>query len=113
MRTDFRVWNLKDGWWFDPKEFNLLGDPLFVQGFYDAWDIQQWTGLLDKNETKIYEGDFVTFEYGVWWTGEPQKALGQVVFENGAYYFKTETKTIFVGHSHKDSVVVVGNIHER
>lgn len=67
----FRVWNKKENAWEKWFAF-LCGDGYLYQENYQGVDpaydqgnfvIQQFTGLLDKNKTPIYEGDIVDYRY--------------------------------------------------
>lgn len=73
----------------------------------DPETVGQYTGLTDKNGTKIFEGDIVKSQYG--------ELLAEVKAEvfncsccHGVYGFSTETTYPDIG----DTLVVVGNIHD-
>lgn len=89
----------------------LIADNLHVAKSVDAESLEQWTGLVDKNGVKIFEGDIVKglfrFELQIECT---------VIFQEGAFgvletcWNGYERFTPFAGCSGV-TWEVVGNIH--
>lgn len=54
---DFRLWNKRSNsyWEFDDSKQKIIlrND--------NIWEIELWSGVCDKNGTKIFEGDIVKF----------------------------------------------------
>ena len=108
-----RAWDKGSERMLDVIIINFNDDQVFLSdGFIDGWfsfeevEIMRYTGLIDKNGKKIYEGDvffignefrYEDFEAGVFFTykknGWQQESL---------YYFCSTS-----------SVEIVGNIHEK
>lgn len=109
FEKDFPLWRQAINRDFDSREdFEKFCAENFV--------IQQFTGLLDKNDKEIYEGDIVTYE-----AGEPNRNDGSfykgksvVKFENGAFWprpIKEECEDSWYDYELKD-LEVIGNIFE-
>lgn len=130
----FRVWCISgcqflsqkdlDNFWIRPHDFNSCfmewlpdwdGETVFEMRETD-FIYQQFTGLFDKNNKEIYEGDIVTYQ-----AGEPNKNDGSfyrgksvVEFENGAFWprpIKEECEDSWYDYELKD-LEVIGNIFE-
>ena len=121
----FRVWDgesylpSSDGLSFKPK-FLLKGE-WGVHGFLQrpemGFVVQQFTGLLDKNNKEIFEGDIVEF-----YSGYPNqndnsfyKSKAEVKFENGAFWprpiLEHNDDDTWYNYELKD-LKVIGNIFE-
>lgn len=79
----------------------VFKNPYFRQQFH----IMQFTGLLDKNGKKIFEGDIVEFPDGSQW---------KVYFAQGVAQFRYETldESGFKDMSDGDNCEIIGNVFE-
>lgn len=113
----FRIWNLNKKQWEDPNKFATIlsnGETLECEStpisyFWReplwAYEIQQWTGLKDKNGKEIYEGDIISGEFYDTEYHHVETIKHEVVFNNGAY-------NIASSNWHKPTLEIVGNIFE-
>ena len=65
--------------------------------------VGQYTGLCDKNEKKIFEGDIIKISNGEIYT---------VVFEAGAFTTGIFSSGLFLGEWEMAHVEVIGNIYD-
>ena len=127
-KIKFRVWNgKKNKWVHGPNdEVNLFGETILLGAFMDGVNIQelndciacQFTGLLDKNNKEIYEGDIlVESEHNPYSTSE--RSIVVVEYCGGCFCYRdTHTKKVDSLHSvlgfvEKDEEAeVIGNIFD-
>lgn len=89
--------------------------------FVDADTVGEFTGIYDKNDKKIYEGDIVRWEYPDYdhctgWRGTA-KNICKVTFEYGsfrinAYPYSLGSCEDFFEDKETYGLEVIGNIHE-
>lgn len=82
--------------------------------------VGQYTGLNDKNEKEIYEGDIIEFSYDMFIGNfDTFVAKGKIVFEEGAFYVEvfenertTEDEAYLLYSINLDTIEVIGNVWE-
>lgn len=70
---------------------------------YDSFTLMQATGLKDQEGTEFYEGD-IAFD-------DHMESAGVVVFDDGAFLYRSENVSYYLSEVAKD-VHIVGNIYE-
>jgi uncharacterized phage protein (TIGR01671 family) len=112
----FRVWN-KDKKQWERHALGMGTDGQLITNHNEDFELQQFTGLTDKNGKEIYEGDILQRsdgKYGGTW---------KVIYSKGGFGAKEERPDFGTnklsnyygldsGIFHDDIWEIIGNIHE-
>lgn len=121
-KTNFRAWDNQFKHWWGYAEYVIdpyTGNFLAVAGYEilirecDV-TVEQYTGIKDVNETRIYAGDIVKLNAEVFDTfgfEVKKEMIGQVVFRHGCFWITNLTgdEPLF---GYEEDFEVIGNIHE-
>ncbi len=125
----FRAWDKEKKEMFSPRRLEqtpgggiwvkdknlLLGDGKGCEIAYTDWknadvELMQFTGLKDKNNKEIYEGDIIK-PYSE--KGMNNKVVGVVIFEKAGFIIKlNERERVSLLVNNQETFEIIGNIHE-
>lgn len=113
----FRAWGTKIKWMSKPFSFGqvLNFHDQIIKSLTTDEIVMQFTGLKDKNEVEIYEGDIVTYKRSVGnWTGQFMTTTHKIIFTEEVNAFVMEYGSSYIklrkhwGYEYE----VIGNIFE-
>ena len=115
MKLKFRVWDKLDKEIYEAEEIHwfrgeldFIGDGITFKRDADEVELMQSTGLFDKNDQEIFDGDIL----------KSNKYITSVFYEDGAYCVKfrqTPNTTVtmnVISFIKKYKTKIVGNIYE-
>lgn len=100
----FRIWDKVCKRYLSYVDMSLMSVP--------GYEFEQWTGLLDKNDKEIYEGDIIRLRG----RDASEKDIYQVQWhprEVGFVFFRPDRNTFFRNNDNwYASYEIIGNIHD-
>ena len=113
----FRGKGIDDNWYYGvplvfTEDYVCMTTPHTYNKTVEMHTVGQYTGLTDKNGTKIFEGDILQFAY----TGDNKgvEGIASVVFESGKFgvLWGWHKEFVCLDGFANTTVEVIGNIHD-